>query len=115
MDGSGISQDLQELLGVAGGYLSGNIAVQIKTNYTPALTVYSGSGSSSGGSPGASSTGNVFSRLVGLDVGVKVLDSSGRELASYGDWPDVDWVRVAAALVVVGLLGIGLVKLIRAL
>lgn len=111
-----IGQDLQELLGVAGGYLGGGIRVEVKTNYAPAITVYSGNGGSSSGagSAGSSSSGNLFSRLLGLQAGVRVVSADGHELASYGDWPATDWVRVTAALVVVGLLGVGLVKLIRA-
>lgn len=106
---------IQELEGLAGSYLTGGVRVEVKSNYTPAITVYTGSagGSSSGGS-NSSSSGSLFSRLVGLEAGVRVLDSSGNTVASYGDWPATDWVRVAIALGVIGLLGIGLVKLVRA-
>jgi hypothetical protein len=114
---AGISQDLQELLGVTGAALSGNIQVEVKTNYSPAITVYSGqAASSSGGSGGTSSSGNLFSRLMGLDAGVRVIDpATGSTLASYGDWPATDWVRVAIALGLVGLLGFGFVKLVRSI
>lgn len=108
---------IQELEGLAGSYLTGGVRVEVKSNYTPAITVYTGSagGSSSGGGSGSSSSsGNLFSRLVGLQAGVKVLDSSGNTVAAYGDWPATDWVRVAIALGLIGLLGIGLVKLVRA-
>lgn len=107
---------ISELEGLAGSYLTGGVTVQVKSNYTPAITVYTGSagGSSGSGGAGAPSSGNLFSRLVGLKAGVEVLDSSGNVVASYGDWPATDWVRVAIALATIGLLGIGLVKLVRA-
>ncbi len=110
-----LDQLLQEAAGVAGSYLTNGITVEVKTNYTPALTVYTGSnGPSSSGAPGSSSGGNLFSQLIGMQAGVRVLAADGHVLASYGDWPATDWVRVAAALAVIGLLGFGLVKLIRA-
>lgn len=107
---------IQELEGLAGSYLTGGVTVQVKSNYTPAITVYTGSAGSSGsgGSSGPSS-GNLFSRLIGLKAGVEVLDSSGNMVASYGDWPATDWVRVAIALAAIGLLGIGLIKLVRSI
>lgn len=107
---------IQELEGLAGSYLTGGVRVEVKSNYTPAVTVYTGSagGSSGSGSGSSSSSGNLFSRLVGLQAGVRVLDSSGNVVASYGDWPATDWVRVAIMLGMIGLLGIGFVKLVRA-
>lgn len=107
---------ISELEGLAGSYLTGGVTVQVKSNYTPAITVYTGStgGSSSGGSSsGGAPSGNLFSRLIGLKAGVEVLDSSGNVVASYGDWPPTDWVRVIAALAVIGMLGILTVKVIR--
>lgn len=110
-----LDQVLQEVAGVAGSYLTNGITVEVKTNYTPAITVYTGSNGQGGSSAsGQSAGGGIFSQLVGLQAGVRVLASDGHVLATYGEWPTTDWVRVAAALAVIGLLGFGLVKLIRA-
>ncbi len=112
---SAIDQLLQEVAGVAGSYLTNGITVEVKTNYTPAITVYTGSNGSSGSGGSSSSGGSgLFSQLVGLQAGVRVLAADGHVLATYGEWPQTDWVRVAAALGLIGLLGFGLVKLIRA-
>lgn len=112
---SALDQLLQEAAGVAGSYLTNGIQVEVKTNYTPAITVYTGSnGPSQGATPGAPGSGSIFSQLLGIKAGVRVLAADGRELASYGDWPAVDPVRVAIALAALGLLAFGLVKLVRA-
>lgn len=112
---SSLDQLLQEAAGVAGSYLTNGITVEVKTNYTPAITVYTGSNGPGSASGSGSSTGGGFlSQLLGIQAGVRVLAADGHELASYGTWPAVDPVRVAIAIAVVGLLGIGLVKLIRA-
>lgn len=117
---SALSDVLGQLAGTAEGYLSGGVTVAVKTNYTPKLTVYSGS--SGGGAGGASSTsgglGQALSNLVGVQVGVQVRDAhTGHLIASYGPnggAPATDWVRVAVLLAVVGALGLGLIQLVRA-
>lgn len=116
-----ISDILGTLAGTAESYLSGGVTVAVKTNYTPSpITVYGGSGGAGGGAGGApGGIGAELSRLIGMQVGVQVRDSqSGKLIASYGPnngAPATDWVRVAILLGVVGLVGIGLVGLVRAL
>ena len=116
---NGLDQIVSDLAGAAQSYLANGITVQVKTNYTPAITVYTGSsGSGQAGQGGASAGGSILSNLIGLQAGVTVTDSgSGRVLATYGPNngdPPTDWVRVTVALAVIGLIGFGLVKLARA-
>lgn len=116
---NGIDQIVGELAGAAQSYLANGITVRVKSNYTPAITVYTGSSSSGqGGQAPSSSGGSILSNLIGLQAGVVVTDSgSGRVLATYGPdngVPPTDWVRVGIALAVIGILGFGLVKLVRA-
>ncbi len=127
--------DLSDVLGglvgditnIASGFAAG-ITVAVKTNFTPEITVYSGSADASNGSGSAGATGaagstmpslgGLVSKLAGVQVGVVVKDSGGRVLAHYGangGEPETDWVRVAVALGVIGLLGMGVVVLIRRL
>lgn len=114
-----LDQIVGELAGAAQSYLANGITVQVKTNYTPAITVYTGSSSSEQLSAGGASSGSsVLSRLVGLKAGVLVKDAaSGRVLATYGadnGDPPTNWLRVAVALAVIGLVGFVVVKVIRA-
>ncbi len=118
---NGIETLLTDVAGAAQSYLASGITVEVKTNYTPAITVYTGSSTpGQAAQPGqGGGIGSAFSQLVGLEAGVVVRDAaSGRVLASYGPNngdPPTDWVRVSIALALIGLLGFGLFKMLRAL
>lgn len=102
MDLSSILQELGTAGAVAQDYAAGGLQLQLKTNYTPAITLYNQLGQPS-----------AIASFLGLEGGVRVLDASGNVVAQVGDWPDTDPVRVAAALGIGALLGVGLLKLIR--
>lgn len=104
MDLPQILQELQSAASVAQDYSAGGLQVELKTNYTPAMTLYNEA------VPGQ---GNALARLIGLQGGLRVLDASGNVIAQFGDWPVTDPVRVAAALSVGALLGLGLIRLVR--
>lgn len=97
-----ILSQLSTAASVANTYESGGLQLQVKTNYTPALTVYNQVAPPSG-----------LASLLGLQAGVQVLDASGNVVAQYGDWPPIDPVRVGLTLGALGLLAYGLVRLIR--
>lgn len=105
LDLSTILQDLGTAGALATDYNSGALQLQVKTNYTPALTVYNQSGQ-----PGA---GSAIAGLLGIQGGARVLDASGNVIMQMGDWPATDPVRVTIALGLAAFLGYGLVKLLR--
>ena len=121
MSASALDSILGQLAGTAETYLGSGIAVSVKTNYSPAITVYNGAAGGSGGQPGQAGGGGLgagLSRLIGLQVGVQVRDAqSGHVIATYGPdggAPPTNYLRVVLGLAVVGVLGLAVVKLIRA-
>lgn len=118
---NGLDTILTDLAGAAQSYLANGITVEVKTNYTPGITVYTGSSSPNQATqPGqGAGFGSALSQLIGLEAGVVVKDAaSGRVLASYGPNngdPPTDWLRVSIALALIGLLGFGVFKMVRAI
>lgn len=99
-----VLQELGTAGAVAQAYSTGGLSIQVKTNYTPALTVYDELTASQPG---------FLSGVLGLQGGVRVLDASGNIVAQLGPWPDTDPVRVAMAIGAGALLGLALIRLIR--
>lgn len=87
MDIQQILSELSTAGAVASDYNAGGLQLQLKTNYTPAVTLYDQQGQPS-----------ALARLLGLQGGVRVLDASGNVVAQIGDWPQTNPVRVALAL-----------------
>ncbi len=100
--------ELASLASVGSAYESGIVELQVKTNYTPALTLYTG------GAQVPSSAPSGLSKLLGIEGGVRVLDGAGNVIASIGPWPATDPLRVALALGALGLITWGAIRLIRA-
>lgn len=89
---------LGEVSGIAADYVrTGGVRVSVKTNLGPEIPVYSGSGGSG-------------SNLLGIKAGVIVRNRDGGVIATYGDPPATDPIRVAMLVLVVTLLGIALVR-----
>lgn len=109
MSTSSIVSDIAELARVGSAYQSGIVQVQVKTNYTPALTLWTG------GAQVPTSAPSGLGKILGLQGGVRVLDGAGNILAELGPWPATDPVRLGLALGALVLLGWGAAKLIRAL
>jgi hypothetical protein len=97
-----ILAELAQANSVAQTYMTGGLRLQLKTNYTPALTIYDEAAGPSG-----------IANALGVVGGIRVLDAQGNQLAQVGAWPATDPLRVAGALGVLGLAGIGLVRLLR--
>lgn len=102
MDVGTILQELSTAGAIAQDYSAGGLQLQLKTNYSPAVTLYNQLGQPS-----------AMASLLGLQGGVRVLDAAGNVVAQIGDWPATDPVRVTLALGVLGFLTLGLVKALR--
>ena len=97
--------NLAQATQVAQSYQSGGLQLQLKTNFTPAVTLYNEATPQAGG--------NWLARVIGLQGGVRILDASGNQVAQFGDWPAVDPVRVGIALAGAAVLGFLAVRAIR--
>jgi len=101
---------LDDLIEIGTGYLSSGVVVEVKTNYGPAIPIYTGSSGDAGAPAGG---GNPLWRLIGLKAGVVVRDRrNGNVLASYGGQPATDPVRVSIAA---SLLAVGVLVAVRAI
>lgn len=95
---------LQQLLGdvveLAGEYTRGRLRVSVKTNYGPELPVFGASLSRGQGGGVSGADGFSLSRLLGFRAAVIVRDASGRTLATYGEPPATEPLRVALLVAV---------------
>ena len=89
----------EEVIDLAGDYVrGGGLRVSVKTNLGPELPVYNGG--SSGG----------LIDLLGIKAGVIVRGKDGGVIASYGDPPPTEPIKVVLLALVVGLIGIALIR-----
>lgn len=97
MAGSGVRGLLDGLLGVAGEYVSQGVRISVKTNVTPEISLGT---ASLGGGASTDSGGGGFSlgALIGIKAAVIVRDASGNVIATYGEPPPLDPVRVVVAI-----------------
>lgn len=94
-----IADVLDQVIDLAGDYVnSGGLRVSVKTNLGPAIPVYSGQ--RQGG----------LAAMLGLKAGVIVTDRNGKEVARYGAPPPTEPIKVILVAVLVGLLGLALVR-----
>lgn len=102
MDGSGeFFQNLTgDLIDLAGDIVrSGGVRVSVKTNLGPEIPVFNGTGQGGG-----------IARALGLEAGVIVRDRNGRVIATHGDPPPTEPLKVAALLALVSLLSFVLIR-----
>lgn len=98
------------VLDLAGDYVrSGGVSIAVKTNYGPEVKLASSSIAPSGAPGGGGGGGGVLD-LLGVRAAVVVRDRDGKRLASYGDYPPTEPLRVLGLVVVVALLGVVLVR-----
>ena len=91
----------EELIGIAGDYVrGGGVRVSVKTNFGPELPVYDSGGAAGGGIAG----------VLGFKAGVIVRSKDGAVLATYGDPPPTEPLKVVALLALLALLGFVLIR-----
>lgn len=90
---------LDGLLGVAGEYVSQGVRISVKTNFGPEISLGRASfGDGATSDPGGG--GFSLGALIGVKAAVIVRDADGREIATYGEPPPTDPVRVVVGLVI---------------
>lgn len=102
--------DLQQL--VTGYVEGGGLRVYLKTNYGPEIPLYTGKSKDSGSSLPSVDLGisDAIARAIGFKAQVIVRDAKGKTIAKYGPESPTDWVRVAVALSLLGLVGFLIVR-----
>lgn len=89
-----------ELFDIAGSYVrQGGVRVSVKTNLGPELPIFSGTGEG----------GGLASKL-GLKAGVIVRSQDGSTIATYGDPAPTEPIKVIALAIVLGVIGIVLIR-----